>query len=312
MKKDSVGIVVGRFQVPELTLAHKDLLSFLANKNHTETAIFLGSSIYPNRNNPLSYTYRRAKINEYLELKNLTIFNIVDEKDNNIWSSKLDLMIQEQYKNFEVTLYGGRDSFINRYSGKFKNSFCDVTQYGINYLDSGTISRNSITSSNSTSFGKGIIFAFNNQYPSIKSTVDIAVIDKDTGALLVIEKKSDNGFHRFPGGHIDLNDTNLRISACRELREEVGISQIFNNMIYIGSSKINDWRFTDKNNEGVMTTFFCTFVDRKTIIPIANDDADYCGWMSAKDFDKIIVEEHKILLKMLIESPNYHIYRNLL
>jgi len=57
-----VGIIIGRFQVHQLTQAHKELIQFVIDR-HTKVVIFLGlSPLLVTRNNPLDFESRKQMI----------------------------------------------------------------------------------------------------------------------------------------------------------------------------------------------------------------------------------------------------------
>ena len=72
--KYDVGVIVGRFQVPSLHEAHRELIQSVVNK-HPRTIIFLGVSPVPtSRNNPLDFETRRRMIqDEFPEVEILYI-----------------------------------------------------------------------------------------------------------------------------------------------------------------------------------------------------------------------------------------------
>jgi bifunctional NMN adenylyltransferase/nudix hydrolase len=62
MKKADVGILVGRFQVPQLTQGHIDLIQQVV-ENHSKTIIFLGlSPLKCSLRNPLDFETRKQLI----------------------------------------------------------------------------------------------------------------------------------------------------------------------------------------------------------------------------------------------------------
>jgi bifunctional NMN adenylyltransferase/nudix hydrolase len=66
LQEDSydVGVIVGRFQVPELHDAHKDLIETVCDK-HDKVIIFLGlSPLMVTRENPLDFESRKQMILE--------------------------------------------------------------------------------------------------------------------------------------------------------------------------------------------------------------------------------------------------------
>lgn len=64
-------------------------------------------------------------------------------------------------------------------------------------------------------------------YPRPSVTVDIIVIDKNEGRILLIERGNEPFKNRWalPGGFVDM-DEDIHVSAYRELKEETSLSDI--------------------------------------------------------------------------------------
>ena len=115
---DGVGVIVGRFQVSELTEGHKELIQSVIDR-HKHTVCVVGlSQIKATKNNPLDFESRRKMLHE--EFPDLTIVYIKDTKDDKQWSKNLDEVISTHVPpTSKVSLYGSRDSFISYYTGKY-------------------------------------------------------------------------------------------------------------------------------------------------------------------------------------------------
>ena len=283
-----VGVVVGRFQVPTFHEGHKYLLDNV-QKSHKYMMIIVGvSPVTGSRSNPMDYLTRMEMLRNMYP--NALIYPIADVHNNALWSSTLDRIIKAPFEGsgFTIRLYGGRDSFLKQYNGI-------LTTYEIPNLNnvSGTAVRESIVQPiDSEDFRKGIIFAANKkQYPTIAITVDIALTK---GNEVLLGKKSNSDKWRFPGGFIDLNDENFEAAAKRELFEETGM--ICDIWKYLGTYKINDWRYSGPN-ECLFTTFF--EAEYQYGMPKAGDDIAVVDWFSPQIQSEFLVPEHRILLRSL-------------
>ena len=92
-KKD-IGIIVGRFQVAELTQGHKRLIK-TAVETYNHICIFVGVSPIVNTKNPLSYYQRSRMIYEYIKFLGITteeveILPLLDNESNERWVQLLD------------------------------------------------------------------------------------------------------------------------------------------------------------------------------------------------------------------------------
>ena len=107
----SIGVIVARFQVAELTEGHKELLDFVLNKEHNQNVIFLGvAPTKATKNNPLDYDSRRRMIEEAYPGQ-FTILFQEDRATDQKWSEELDESISIIANGRDVVMYGSRDSF---------------------------------------------------------------------------------------------------------------------------------------------------------------------------------------------------------
>ena len=288
--KEDVGIIVGRFHIHELHEGHTQIIESVI-ENHDKVIIFLGLS--PLRNtvkNPLDFRSRREMIRE--SYPDIDVFYVEDVVDDEIWSKKLDEQIARHTRpNQTVVLYGGRDSFIKSYSGRYKTKELEAKHFV-----SGTEIRRRVSNSYNPSkdYRAGIIFASMNRFPTAYQTVDIAVLSED-GKSLLLGRKTHEKQWRFLGGFSDPSSDSLEDDARREVAEEAGIE--VGDMKYVGSRKIDDWRYKNEI-DCVKTAFFVT----KHVFgrPEGGDDIAEVRWF---ELDKLnasdIVSGHDKLFEML-------------
>lgn len=133
----SLGVIVGRFQTPILTEGHRILIEHVTLHN-TNVVVFIGSAQERStEKNPLSYKARERMIRH--AYPDVFIKPLIDYNNASAWSMQLDDMIdneQEDDRNSGgkgwdvVTLYGGRDSFIDSYVGIYPTEiFADVPSF---------------------------------------------------------------------------------------------------------------------------------------------------------------------------------------
>lgn len=287
-----VGIIVGRFQIHELHEAHRDLIDSVQH-THNHVIIFVGLS--PLRNtptNPLDFNTRKRMIQE--TYPNVDVYYIEDNPSDELWSKSLDKQIEKWTKPYQtVMLYGSRDSFIPAYSGRYPVTELSSTKY-----ISGTEIRRRIANNfpPTLEFRAGVISASMNRYPTCYTTVDIAIIDKSKGLVLLGQKEHEDGL-RFIGGFATPDSPSFETDARREVMEETGVS--VDDIIYIGSAQITDWRYK-KETDKIKTMFFeATYQYGPTK---AADDIAYVEWVPLSDLilGKIkIMPEHQVLVDML-------------
>lgn len=149
-----MGVIVARFQVPYLHIGHKHLIDEVMVKSDI-VVILLGTSPVPNAKNPLSFEQREAAIRQfYPDVTEVIIQEIKDNPSNEEWSKSLDAQL-EDIKEYDITLYGSRDSFHKVYSGIHKYKYVDQID-----SPSGTDIRRQIIPLDTPEFRAGVIYAY--------------------------------------------------------------------------------------------------------------------------------------------------------
>jgi bifunctional NMN adenylyltransferase/nudix hydrolase len=288
-----VGVIVGRFQVHELTEAHISLIQSVCGM-HTKVLIFLGlSPTRVTRNNPLDFESRKQMILEKFPAVN--VLYIKDQKSDEEWSKNLDQQISDLTGPGQtVVLYGSRDCFISHYTGKYKTE--ELVQ---EVFTSGTETRKSISKKvkNTPEFRAGVIWAAYNQYPKVWPTVDIAILNEDETKVLLARKPGEAEY-RFVGGFAEPKSESYEEDARREVMEEAGID--VTDPVYLSSFNVRDWRYTQEIDKIKTLFFVCKYISGR---PQANDDVCEVRWFDLRDFVKSvdnIVENHKPMMEMLV------------
>jgi bifunctional NMN adenylyltransferase/nudix hydrolase len=287
-----VGVIIGRFQVPDLHEAHKEVIQHVIDK-HPRVLIFLGLAADACKctyTNPLDFPTRKAMIES--SFPNVEIHYIKDQKEDALWSKELDRQIHQfTGPGQKCVLYGGRDSFIPHYNGKFPT----VELVPSRIIAGKEIRKNvGIKSKNDPKFREGVIWAVENQWPQALPCVDIAIVDFDHDRLL-LGRKAGEAKLRFIGGFASPNSDSYEEDAKREVSEETHVETA--DYRYVCSKKIPDWRFRSERNQ-IKTIFYVA----KYVFgaPQADDDIAELEWV---DLNKIqeddMVEGHRVLLTEL-------------
>lgn len=311
-KQPGIGVIVGRFQVPQLTPGHLDLFTDVFER-HEKVLVFLGTSpIKASRHNPLPFKARKRMItNAFKKTPGDPILKILEIKDVHhevLWSKTLDEKIRKEYPTGPVTLYGSRDGFIPYYKGTFKTVELEARR-----VVSGSDIRKAIDALFSDENGEAFdsekvrqawIACCFDRFPTSYTTVDGAVIDRLLNRLLLARKTNDpDGKWRFIGGFCDINlDSCLDEAVKREVMEETDFKGV-GEPIYVGSAKINDWRYRNEQ-DGIMTTLF--IIDEFVGEPKASDDISELKWFDIATLNEaLFVPEHVVLFNKL----NEHLHR---
>jgi bifunctional NMN adenylyltransferase/nudix hydrolase len=295
MSKPSYGVIVGRFQINALHDGHIDLFQQVF-AHHNRVIVFVGTSpAGMTKDHPLDFTTRQAMIRAtFPDMDGLTIQPLEDCRTDEEWSAKLDAKIDEIVKFGEVTLYGGRDSFVPNYHGKFKpvELSLDLRKHEIRGTDIRREISNAVIAS--PDFRAGIIYAMNQLWPVMLQMVDVAILSYGRKEVLLARREHEIKW-RFVGGHVEARKLTLEANARAEAMEEAGVDII--EQEYIGSCVINDWRYRQEDRS-VMTAFFAGLVGNMS--HKAGDDVYETRWFV---IDKLkisdMIEEHVGLLAML-------------
>lgn len=292
VSKYPVGVAVGRFQIDELHEGHIAMLNTIMH-NHKKVIIFLGVSVGEGgHKNPLDFQTREMMIKEFYP--SAIVLPMMDNRLDDVWSRNLDTLIDLTFGEPAI-LYGSRDSFLPHYSGKHETiELMQLEKYN------GTEQRKLIAnlSISSRDFRRGIIKGVLQQRPVTYPTVDIVVYKPQTEEIL-LAKKPDETMYRFVGGFVDRGDNSWELAAKREFREESGGNCEIDDLKYIASGKINDWRYRSSES-GIMTTLFVATYIYGYAKP--SDDIKYLDWVKPFeiDVDTEIMPEHRELYKKLL------------
>jgi hypothetical protein len=160
----TLGVIIARFQVPELTIGHRFLIG-TALARFDKIGFLLGESPVVDVRNPLPFVMRQQMVRRFLhEYPPLFIERLEDQPyHDKAWSDlidhKLDRYRLQDYMN--ITLVGGRDCFIPHYRGRLNTlDLGDIPQAAISM--SGTVTRERIDIIDSAEFRAGVIWQVQN------------------------------------------------------------------------------------------------------------------------------------------------------
>jgi len=302
-KKQSadVGVLIGRFQSPELHQGHLDLLAEVYNR-HRKVVVFLGVRPGPKltRKNPLDFMTRKRMLQE--AYPDLTILPLLDAPTDEQWSAKLDERLEEVTDGLSVLLYGSRDSFVPSYKGKHQ-----VIELENSVTISATEVREAAANKvlNTEDFRRGVVYAAFNRWPVSFQAVDIACVrNKDKDPHIILGRKSTDplGHWRFPGGFVSVTDKSLEQAASRELYEEVEGISVHANPTYLGSCCVDDWRYRGEDDQILTSLFMFDFFHGA---PKAADDLAEVRWFPITEDNKHgVLPGHQPLFQLVLDYLN--------
>ena len=305
MIDDTVGVVVGRFQIWEPTSGHAELIDHVL-ENHSRVMILLGvRPAEASDTNPLDFETRRNMLQTYYP--NTIILPIRDCRSDEEWSKNVDTLIQTACGyNVKAKFYVGRDSFVSHYHGKYPIKEVASSDVSI----SATKLRNRIKDRVLLSRAEriGAIHAMMNLPHRHTMMVDMAmfrIVDNAGNYELLVGKKAGEDKWRLPGGHVD-GEESFKQAASREHFEETGMSTScgVDSWEIVGDFNVPDWRVRDTDR-----------ITYKTVLMVApffsgqakaKSDLVEVRWVNKACFENDgmkdwIVEEHIHLIEATMD-----------
>lgn len=294
MQSYDVGVIVGRFQVPELHDAHVDLVQTVID-NHTKVVVFLGlSPVVGTFNNTLDFEPRKQMLLE--KFPDINVLYIKDTSDDRFWSKRLDEQIGDNLSPSQsVVLYGSRDSFLGSYHGKYPTRELMSESY-----ISGTEIRKAASkkSKPTADFRAGAFYATGNRYPQAIPTVDVAIWN-ETGDKLLLGRKDHQTEFRFIGGFAQPDTSSYELDGAREVAEECGGIAI-DRLKYVHSFRVDDWRYRGEVDK-IKTLLYETKILWGA--PKPGDDICEVRWFDVGTLlPQHVVQEHREMLEFLMSN----------
>lgn len=289
-----VGVMIGRFQVPSLHDGHREVLDFIKNR-HDKVLIVLGNTGHEQstQSNPLDHIARTQMLRE--AYPNFEYAYIQDQPSDENWSHWLDRIVKSHLTASQgAMLYGSRDSFIPHYHGRYP-----VVELETDNPLSGTEIRREVKRSrpkNSKEWREGVVYGAFMRFPVNYVTVDIAIFN-DEGEILLGQKENET-LWRLPGGFSEPTSKCLEMDAGREAREETHLE--VTEPQYIGSFRINDWRYTSEVDKIMTTLFVCKRIFGKAQ---GGDDLPTVKWFKVADLCadmNVVMPGHRMLVEAAI------------
>ena len=282
-----LSVIIGRFQTPCFHQGHLELINAAQNLSENVLVLIGCTSAVGTDKNPLNFETRKRLFENKMLCEIKPLYDMFSDHD---WSNQIDKIIDDLgFK--EATIFGGKDNSIEGYyHGKHKVKI--INDVGVH---SATALRKAVGMSNprpSEDFRAGIIYAAENRYPIVYSTVDVIV--KNDNKYLV-GKKGDK--YCFVGGFVDPSDNTLQAAAIRELKEETGITD-FGDIDYCGSIKIDDVRYKG-TKDSIMTHCFLVRNARDLENEIQDKEFEYFVWATKEELEELLHDFHKPLLTFI-------------
>ena len=290
--KGGTGVIVGRFQVFELSKIHRKIIDAV-RRRHKRTIVFLTTNPAPSNRNPLEWVFRWNMFEEVYGDK-VEVAEMPDLPDDRIWSQELDRRIMELKPEGDVIVYGSELDFISAYSGRYKTKALEPSQ--AEYEEEMSFD----LISNFRDFRAGVMFGVLRRFPSVYATVDVGVFRNNKKELLLARKANETRW-RLPGGFSDPDDLSFEDAAMRELGEECGDLDLAD-LEYLGSCRIDDWRYRGSWDSIITHLYVCQWEAGE---PSPGDDIGEVRWFDvSKITPEQFVHEHRPLWGILEDYIN--------
>ena len=317
---NDITVVVGRFQTPYLHEGHEKLIRSAIERAQVMCVILVGyTSDNPTSVHPLPLRSRKAMIEQWLfneQWHNRTDITVIvgELKDipfsDALWSKSLDDTVNMHKKmtlvpdTTDITLMGGRDSFIKYYSGNLKFSEIESLP-NVSATKIRKYPPTPSTTEQAKWFRAGQVAAQTfKPYGNIYPTVDAIVTKVKNGvSYILMGRKHGENQWRLPGGHVDLSDKSFEDAVVREVREETGLD--FEHLEYptfLETRKLNDRRYRGSKDAVFTTVFILKWCQGETK---AGDDLEQVAWISIirlRTGTLEILDDHKQIIKNYVEQ----------
>lgn len=282
---NQVGVVLGRFQVASLHDGHVALLTAVSARCRQLVVLIGVSPAQFNLRDPLPFVCREAAVRS--AFPEAIVLPVEDQSSDAYWSERVDAALATL--GSDITIFGGRDNSLAKYSGRWPTeTLADVGHPDV----AGEHDRAAEYIRRSPLFRAGMVYAAKIRYPTAFQTVDVVATQ---GMMVLAGRKRGETAYRFPGGFVDpVHDRSLEAAAKREFTEECGLLET-GPMIYIGSTRVDDWRYRASTDK-ITTAVFTARVLWGT--PVAGDDLDFVVWMTPDALRSEIHPVHKPLLDL--------------
>nr|MBP9758042.1 NUDIX domain-containing protein [Candidatus Paceibacterota bacterium] len=163
---------------------------------------------------------------------------------------------------------------------------------------SGTEERAKCLSSKSSTaaYREGVVHGYMSRLKVTRPMVDIAVLKRREGMVLLGGKPTDPPDQwRFPGGLVDPTDPTLEYAAKREAGEELSNIEI-DDVTYIGSTSVNDRRYRGTGEYAITAMCIASYIFGAAR---PGDDLSRVEWFPIAKLPKVLVPEHRKLGEML-------------
>ncbi len=291
---EAIGVVVSRFQVPELHPGHLNTILY-ASGHHRMLCIVLGVAERGSTDqNPLSFELRKLMIEAtFPGLPLDIIYSPSSPSSYELRSRQLDELMKRQYPGRRIIFYGARDSFVHRYCGEFEKVEVPTL---LSFTGSGTDIRKAIVPRNSSDFRAGVIWQANERLPVAYPALDFAIVRREQRKVLLCSKRAEEGKLRFLGVFYNPTQDNSFEDAARRCANKEAPGIQYSHLSLLGSAKLDDWRYK-KTKDGVLSVL--ARADYTGGLGEPGKGVDSLNWTDFDEVTKCLVPSHLPLYELI-------------
>ena len=288
---DSVGVVVGRFQIDNLHPGHINLLNRVTNLHGRNTIVFVGRGSDPQKYQLDFETVKRMILSRFPAV---TVASIYDRNNSELWSRDLDELIESFFPNKRAVLYGGRDSFLEEYKGRFEK--VTISAFG---SFSSTDRRSEIVRAGSQDdalFRRGVIYGVASLPASMIPYFLLAVTRNGSSEVVLVRETSSHNWG-LPAERLDPEkDTDDRAALRRILIGRVAVDVSIEDPLYITSAV---WRLREyrKSRNSAFATLFAAGLKQGEFCGIR--ESECCRWFPVDDIERVIDDSQRHFARVL-------------
>ena len=308
----NLGVVIARFQTPELTEAHQHLIHRVATRS-VRVVVMLGVTRAVSKKDPLEFILRKWMVEDFwfdhYPDRAGDLFILPDHHcpTDDAWASRIDEHVGALLvPRGTVTVFCGPDGAGRAYQSAGGSHPVEVFEF---HGAHATTVRANVMPERTASFRRGVIYGAERRSTSVFPVIDVVIWRTDTEApgtpaqVLLGRKNEDGDCFRLVGGFVDPQDGSLEAAVVREAREETGL--VVHDITYAGSQVVDDWRYRGAP-ETLMSAVFNAESSRINE-PVAGDDLDEVRWCTAAEALALINPMHLPLLKMALSVKGHDV-----
>lgn len=259
MSDTEVGVLIARFQTHKLVEAHLNILNSLRSKYAKVLVLLTTPAIKATIENPLDYPSRAEMIRT--SFPDVLIQPLADTSSDGQWSWKIDVAIREAFGALvKVSIHASSDAAVPFYIGTHKIlPLPPKIQQSIAGVKASL--KNDSALMGTPAWRAGMVHSSTARFDLSYQRVDVVPyrIEKGNLEILLLSREENEGLFSI-GGSVLTKDLSLEEASKRELWDQVGVRGLPK---YVGSTRVNDWRFRFERDKVLSSVFVVGYIPQQ-------------------------------------------------